>query len=378
MIRYTYDQNGTAYYLHGRKRACPSCGHRDTLQLYVGRYSGEPINDMVGKCDRHNNCGYDYKPMQYFSDYPEELPPAKDGRRYARREQDPQKPPVIIPKDYLVKSIIPKAEKGLCDFLDFLLQMFEPSEVQRIIDTYYLGHTKVKNVIFWQIDCKGLIREGKSMKYDPSTGKRDKASWATGESYWIFSTLQARKVLPTPASSTKCIFGEHLLKDADYNTNVMITESEKNAIFGALAFPDYTWLAIGSRGEIGKIGKVKNILEKCRSVVVIPDADAMQEWREQVERLNLKNAKVSNLCAGHAGGWDLADIIRDRYMQHPQTFTPTQPKPEAPTIVETTTERKCRIIRISLFPDSYDYLSTYDNLQLPPDFFSERLEAAPF
>ena len=360
-MRFTYDQNGTAYYLHGRKIACPSCGHRDTLQLYVGWGSGEPINDMVGKCDRHNNCGYDYKPMQYFSDHPEELPPAKDGRRYALRDQEPQKPLVIIPKDYLAKSIIPKAENGLCAFTDILLQMFAPTDVKRIIETYYLGHTKQGAVIFWQIDTKGLIREGKAMKYNTFNGGREKASWATGESYWIFSTLQARKVLPTPASSTKCIFGEHLLRDADSSTNVMIVESEKNAIFGALAFPDYTWLAVGSSQDIGKIWKVKDTLAKCRSVIVIPDADALQDWREQVERLNLKNAKVSNLCAGHAGGWDLADIIRDRYMQHPQTFTPTQPKP-APAEA---TKPTATIIPIPLFPETYS--SPLENLT-PQEF----------
>lgn len=377
MGKFTYDQNGTAYHLKGGKHACPSCG-KHTLQLYVGRDSGEPINDMVGKCDRHYHCGYDYPPKAYYQDHPEELPPAKDGRRYAQRNQEPQRPLVTIPKEYLVKSIIPKAERGLCAFTDILLQMFAPSDVKRIIDTYYLGHTKQGAVIFWQIDTKGLIREGKAMQYNAHTGGRDKASWATGESYWIFSTLQARKVLPTPASSTKCIFGEHLLRDADSSTNVMITESEKNAIFGALAFPDFTWLAVGSSQDIGKIWKVKDILAKCRSVVVIPDADALQDWKEQVKRLNLPNAKVSNLCAGHAGGWDLADMIRDRYMQHPQTFIPTQPKilplkPDARSF-EANTENKCRIIRI----DSYDYLSTYDNLQLPPDFFTERLEAAPF
>lgn len=382
VMRYTYDPNGTAYHLQGRKHTCPSCG-KHTLQLYVGRDSGEPINEQVGKCDRHYNCGYDYPPKAYYQDHPEELPPAKDGRRYARHAQEPQKPPVIIPKEYLVKSIIPKAEKGLCAFTDILLQMFAPSDVKRIIDTYYLGRTKQGAVIFWQIDTKGLIREGKAMQYNTHTGGRDKASWATGESYWIFSTLQARKALPTPASSTKCMFGEHLLKDADYNTNVMITESEKNAIFGALAFPQFTWVAVGSSQDIGKIWKVKDILAKCRSVVVIPDADALQDWKEHVKRLNL-TAQVSNLCAGHAGGWDLADIIRDRFMQHPQIFTPSLTKflprseENAHASVEATSERKCRIIRISLFPDSYDYLCTFKNLQLPPDFFTERQEAVVF
>lgn len=375
MAKYTYDQNGTAYHLKGGKHTCPSCGKR-TLQLYVGRDSRLPINDQVGKCDRLFNCGYNYTPRAYYQDHPEELPPAKDGRRYARHYQEPQKPPVIIPKEYLVESIVPKAEKGLSGFIDYLLQMFESSDVKRIIDTYYLGHTKQGAVIFWQIDTKGLIREGKAMKYNTFNGGRDKASWATGESYWIFSTLQARKVLPSPATSTKCMFGEHLLRDANRTTNVMITESEKNAIFGALVFPDFTWLAVGSSQEIGKIGKVKDILANCRSVILIPDADALQDWKEKAKNLNLPNAKVSNLCAGHAGGWDLADIIRDRFIQFPQTFTPSEP--EAPAIVEATTARKCRIIPISLFPDSYDYLSTFDNLQLPPDFFMERLEAIPF
>ena len=111
---------------------------------------------------------------------------------------------------------------------------------------------------------------------------------------------------------------------------------------------------------------------------MIPDADALQDWREKVKALNLPNIKVSTLCAGHAGGWDIGDIIRDKFIQRPQTFTPTQPKPEASAVAAATPDRKCRIIRINLFPDSYDYLSTFDHLQLPPDFFTERLEAAPF
>lgn len=370
MGKYTYDQSGTAYHLKGGKHTCPSCGH-PTLQLYISADSGEPINDKVGKCDRHNNCGYDYPPKAYFADNPEELPPAKDGkRRYY--QQEPQKPLVTIPKEYVVNSIIPDAKNGLCGFIDILLQMFAPSDVKRVIDLYYLGYTKYGAVIFWQIDSKGLVREGKAMQYNVHTGGRDKASWATGDSFWIFSTLQARGIIQTPATSTKCIFGEHLLREADANTNVMIVESEKNAIFGALAMPDYIWMAVGSSQDLGKMWKVKDILAKCRSVVVIPDADALQDWREKVKALNLPNIKVSTLCAGHAGGWDLADIIRDKFLHHPQIFQPTQPK------IRPAAERKCRIIRINLFPDNYDYLSTFDHLQLPPDFFTERLEAVPF
>lgn len=368
MSKYTYDQNGTAYHLHGSKHACPSCG-KASMQLYENIVTGEPINDQVGKCDRLYNCGYNYKPMQYYSDHPEELPPAKDGRRrYSRSE--PQKPLVIIPKEYVVKSIIPKADNGLCGFIDILLQMFAPSDVKRVIDLYYLGHTKLGAVIFWQIDEKGRIREGKAMQYNVHTGGREKASWATGDSFWIFSTLQASGKLPKPATSTKCIFGQHLIREADANTNVMIVESEKNAIFGALAMPDYTWLAVGSSQDIGKIEKVKDILGRCRSVVVIPDADALKDWREKVKAMNMANVKVSNLCAGHAGGWDLADVIRDIYLRHPQRFRPTpKAEPSAPRIIYK---------RILLFPEAYDYMGTYEGLQLPPDFFTMKSEIAPF
>lgn len=373
MGKYTYDQRGTAYHLKGGKHTCPSCG-KHTLQLYVGVDNGEPINDQVGKCDRHYNCGYDYPPKAYFADHPEELPPPKYGRR-RYYPQEPQKPPVTIPKEYVVNSIIPEAKNGLCGFLDILLQMFAPSDVKRVIDKYYLGYTRHGAVIFWQIDSKGLIREGKAMQYSVYTGGRDKASWATGESFWIFSTLQARGVLTGNDTSTKCIFGQHLLREADANTNVMIVESEKNAIFGALSMPDYTWVAVGSSQDIGKIEKVKDILGRCRSVVVIPDADALQDWREKVKALNMPNVKVSNLCAGHAGGWDLADVIRDIYMQHPQQFRPTQRL--EPTPQEEPSQPRIKYKYIPLFPETYDYTATYENLQLPADFFSERTTAVP-
>jgi hypothetical protein len=155
----------------------------------------------------------------------------------------------------------------------------------------------------------------------------------------------------------------------------MIVESEKNAIFGALAMPEYTWLAVGSSQDIGKIEKVKDILGRCRSVVVIPDADALQDWREKVKAMNMANVKVSNLCAGHAGGWDLADVIRDIYLQHPQQFRPTQRR--EPTPQEEPSQPRIKYKHIPLFPDGYDYL-TFENITLPADFFCERLEAVPF
>jgi len=325
MSGFSYDQNGNRYQLRGGKHTCPSCRHH-TLQLYICMESGDPINDQVGKCDRHYNCGYDYPPKAYFQEHPEELPPAKDGMRRTFISE-PERPVIPINRNYVLQSLIPSASKGFTTFTDNLLRMFPAEEVKRVIDAYYLGRTMFGAIIFWQIDEKGLVREGKAMKYEISGG-RDKASWVTGESFWIYSTLVARKELPADTKAQQCMFGQHLLRDATRDTRVFIVESEKNAVFGSLMRPEGAWLAVGSSQEIGKVWKVKNILAGCRSVVFVPDADAINDWSEYVERFHLPNAAVSRFCAGHAGGYDIADYAHYLYWQNPTVFMPKEEEPD--------------------------------------------------
>lgn len=54
---------------------------------------------------------------------------------------------------------------------------------------------------------------------------------------------------------------------------------------------------------------------------------------------------------------------------------PPQPVPPPSSPAEA---HMAKIIPIPLFPQSHDYMSIYDGLQLPDDFFTERLEAVPF
>ena len=133
--------------------------------------------------------------------------------------------------------------------------------------------------------------------------------------------MQGLGLLPMDAVSTKILFGQHLLATANNETNICVTESEKNAIFGAIAFPDYVWLAVGSGQELGKLWKVRNTLAKCRCVILVPDSDAINEWSRKAEDFKLTNLKVWKLCQGHPDGWDIADYIRDKWLQRPQTIT---------------------------------------------------------
>jgi len=315
-MRHTYDQSGNAYHLKGGKHTCPQCGQH-TLQLYIKEADGDPINDVVGKCDRHYNCGYNLKPWAYFEEHPDELPMKY---KHKRTKPEPPKPLVTIPMEYVEKSMA-TAKPGQCDFIDIIMHLFPKEDVARVIEKYYLGTTKEKSVIFWQIDENGNVHEGKAMAYNPANGKRDKASWQTCASKWIFSTMQGRGLLPMDAASTKILFGQHLLATADKETMVCVTESEKNAIFGAIAFPDYVWLAVGSGQELGKLWKVRNIFAKCRCVILVPDSDAINEWIRKAEDFKLTNLKVWKLCQGHPDGWDIADYIRDKWLQRPQTIT---------------------------------------------------------
>lgn len=335
MGKYTYDPNGTPYHLQGSKHTCPSCG-KHTLQLYINATTGEPINDHVGKCDRLYNCGYDYKPKDYYNDHPNELPILPNRGGYHTIKQDPPKPLVTIPTDYVTKSLVNITTHNQCDFVDMLTTMFCRDDVERVCNLYYLGRTKERSVIFWQIDENGLIHEGKAMAYNFASGSREKSSWVTGESKWIFNTLKGRGILPEKAESTKILFGQHLLRNADNHTNVCIVESEKNAIFGSLAFPQCTWVATGSAVEFGKVWNVRAILALCRSIIVVPDADAYQDWHYHSKRLNLPNLKVWDICKGHASGYDIADYIRNYWIQDPHTIKahhqPNKPTTIAPSI----------------------------------------------
>ena len=186
--------------------------------------SGDPINDVVGKCDRHNKCCYELKPWRDFEEHPEELP-KKSNHRHPKPE--PPKPLVTIPFEYVEKSLVATIPDH-CDFIDFLLRIFEREDVERVIQAYHLGTTKTKSVIFWQIDENGDVHEGKAMAYNPANGRRDKASWATGASKWVFSTMHERGLLPTDASSTKILFGQHLLAKVNEESNILFLDLKHN------------------------------------------------------------------------------------------------------------------------------------------------------
>ena len=111
-----------------------------------------------------------------------------------------------------------------------------------------------------------------------------------------------------------CLFGEHLLPRYPAST-VALVESPKNALYGALAFQKLTWVATGNKTMLQR-----KYLEPLRSrdVIVIPDADAVQDWTNIVRGMkDLANFTVSDFCLRHAPEdqpkFDIADYVQQQH-----------------------------------------------------------------
>jgi hypothetical protein len=89
---------------------------------------------------------------------------------------------------------------------------------------------------------------------------------------------------------SQCLFGEHLIRTS--HDHVIVVESEKSAIVGSIVLPDYVWVATG-----GKSSGVKEKLISLKgyTVTLIPDIDAIGEWKQIIQTIqDYKNFTVSD------------------------------------------------------------------------------------
>ena len=97
-----------------------------------------------------------------------------------------------------------------------------------------------------------------------------------------------------------------------------LVESPKNALFGAIAFPQLTWVAVGSKGMLKR-----NLLESLRGrdVMVFPDCDGVEEWTQTLKGMaDLANFTVSDFCSRMAPEGQPKFDIADYMQQHAPIF----------------------------------------------------------
>lgn len=282
------------------RKECPQCGDRHSFALYVDDM-GNPIDEHVGRCNHESGCGYHYTPSQFFADHPE-LKPGKEmrntpqpPRRMYYRPQPltgtrPQKIDTI-PFEYVERSTSFKSS-----FIRFLCNLFDIDTIQRLVEYYAIGATKSEDVIFWQIDSMGRVRSGKIIKYNPHTGHRIKDDGIPVD--WVHSRMKKNGMLPGDWNISQCLFGEHLLRSKmAEGKSIALVESEKSAIIGAGAFPQYLWMATGG---IGNLNEERMQAIKDRNIIIFPDVDGFSKWREKASKFAGYHIMISDILERNA------------------------------------------------------------------------------
>lgn len=232
------------------------------------------------------------------------------------REPDVNPTYSYIPKEMLNRLVT--VENPLCQCL---LKLFEPQKVEWIVEEYRIGCYELSNnnscTIFPSIDYTGNVCNLKVQCYDTDLKSPQFAHSQKGTCYWLGPIWVREGRLPANTHyTTKTLFGEHLLPAYPAQT-VVLVESPKNALVGALEHPQMLWLATGNK-EMLKREYMEPLRD--REVIVIPDCDAVDEWKQTVSTMHdIANFTVSDFCRRMAPAdkpkYDIADYIIDEHLK---------------------------------------------------------------
>lgn len=293
---------------------CPGCGQSKVFTRYVSTETGAYLFDDVGRCDRESSCGYHYTPKQFFADNPRDDTDWKGNQPAFSRKA--AFVPVTETKacDYLEKSHILETltDYEQNSFVQFLLNLF-PDDTEIVWQTVknYLVGTYKDFTVFPRVSQGKKVCTAKLMKFDHQTGKRLKTDYSI--SSLPYELKRAGKIKQDFETDKRVFFGEHLLAE-DKQKLIAIVEAEKTAIIGAMCFPEFIWLATGSKQflKVEKLTRLGN-----RKIVLYPDADGFTDWRKiaQAARFEGLTVNLSGLIEKHATSsekqkqFDLADYL---------------------------------------------------------------------
>lgn len=315
---------------------CPQCQHRNTTFVrYIDTQTNQQLAQHVGRCSREDNCGYHYKPADWFKELGNQKLPI------SRRQQQPVVESLNLPAPatYIHPDIV-NASFGNYhqnNFVNYLIKRFGFSKADELVGRYRIGSCShwPGATVFWQLDKQGLVRTGKVMLYHAQTGKRVKQPFS--HITWAHTLLTQNVTVemqqacanfgyhitqsnyqPQTASFNlqQCLFGEHLLNHAPANGIIAITESEKTAIIASALLPEFTWLAAGSLHNLQ--------YQKCRvlqgrTVILFPDLNAHAKWQTKACQLSrlmpgtvfkvYKHLEDVATATERASGLDLGDVL---------------------------------------------------------------------
>ena len=270
-----------------KKFICPNCQKRRFVK-YIDIEKNDYISDSIGRCDRETSCGYHQKPT------------SNQTISYVPFIEKKISLPTFHQKEIALNSCKKFNENNL--FI-FLLKYFSKDKILQSFTKYQIGTSKHWNgaSVFWQIDTQENIHAGKVILFDKQTGKRVKEPYP--HINWVHKLIKEENFV-----LEQCLYGLHLVPNVLQKT-IAIVEAEKTALIMSLFFPDYIWLATGSKQNL-KYDLLKPI--KQNDIIIYPDKGEFNDWKNKSEQLNKLGFKIkcSNLIekSDFELGTDLADV----------------------------------------------------------------------
>lgn len=190
------------------------------------------------------------------------------------------------------------------------------TRITGVLNEYHVGHTTVSRerrdgtverhefTVFWQIDERQQVRTAHMMKYG-ADGHRLKRPAEPYETDWFHSLLIRRRKDSDPwpypqyydpdrQAHQITIFGLHLLERYGREATVCIVESEKTALLMAIAYGNSrqrVWMACCGVTNLTR-ERLQPIIDRHRNIVLYPDRDGIDRWRQQAERLGYDRVTI--------------------------------------------------------------------------------------
>lgn len=293
-----------------KKLKCPSCGQKCFVG-YIDSTTGSYMADVVGRCDRENNCGYHFTPKQFYLENPnaktdnsEQNSERTVNGRFCQYNQETK----YLPFELMDKSV---SKHTGCNLYIFLAKLFTEPIASKLCEDFFIGKNKDGNTCFWQVDIAGRVRQVKIIQYNTDTGKRNKEAGVQ---------FAGKKILgDNVANLQQCFFGEYQLSlEENKSKSVAITESEKTAAIASVYFQNFIWLATGgTNGAKWTNSDVCKVLAG-RKIILFPDLGAFDQWSKKGLLLSAVagcKVAVSDLLEKNATeeekkqGLDIADYL---------------------------------------------------------------------
>ncbi|MFD0976813.1 DUF6371 domain-containing protein [Salinimicrobium gaetbulicola] len=280
----------------------PCCGKRNTDGKFVN-YKGYSYN--FGYC---HSCGKATTPPAFYKDEKGQeyqwneitnswdtdvvtSPTPSFSENFSSASNNPDQR--FIPESLIWKYYKVTPENNL---LQYLRKNYPEQDVDRVKEEYALGSTKDKGVVFWLINEDLQVQKNKICYYFEN-GKRTnrfKAPYKNEDGYYA------------------CLFGAHLLGSIKRGEDlVILVESEKTAVVGAILLPQYTWISYG--GLNGLTNDKINCLEGHRALLV-PDIS------EQAVSVAYSKLPLLRQIGVNAKIWDMTNDRTDSELKKERVY----------------------------------------------------------